>query len=54
MKKTTPIESAGRALVRWAVEQQAMREMMRGRGGNGETVFYVWLPRLSVRKEKTN
>lgn len=55
MKSRTPIESAGHALVRWAVEQQSLREMARNRhSGAGETVFLRWLPRLSAQKEKLN
>lgn len=54
MKKTTPIESAGRALVNWAIEQQCMRELARSRHGNGLVVFHAPPRRMNVEKEKTN
>jgi hypothetical protein len=50
----TPIESAGRALVQWCVDQAAMRDLTRKRSLDGETVFYRPLPRVVIQKEGAN
>lgn len=55
MKKETPIESAGRALARWCVDQAYMREQARKRAQlDGQTVYYASVPRMNVRRERTN
>ncbi len=55
MKKETPIESAGRALARWCIDQAYLREQTRKRAQlDGQTVFYAPVPRMTVQKERVN